>query len=227
MDDTTMVDSSPAGVAEKPYKNKAGDRAACASTSRRSGPRKTVQKRDVSVEDRKLATQTRLLFNELSRQKASYKKHIDQLKQAIKILESFETEERILDLISKWRGVSQAGMSYMLNSTLLKIDKMGGYEELLRRECEAEKRKIEYQFSDNLQEDMEAVFESEDFQALSEEMQQEYREQMMEQVKEAQIRKEKEFAEIELKMKQSAGQEMSMQELSKRMKLEYSMIFPD
>lgn len=219
-----MVDSSPAGVAGTPQTSKAGGRVGCDSTNR---PRKMVQKKDVSVEDRKLATQTRLLYNELSRQKTSYKKHIDQLKQAIKILERFEEEERVLDLISKWRGVSQAGMSYMLNSTLIKIDKMGGYEELLRRECEAQKRKIEYQFSDSLQEDMEAVFESDEFQAMTEEMQQEYREQMMEQVKEAQKRKEREFAALELKMKQSAGKEMSMQELSRRMKLEYSMIFPD
>ncbi|QLQ81491.1 hypothetical protein HG537_0F02520 [Torulaspora globosa] len=224
MDDTTMVDSSPAGVADT---SKVIERTTFGSTNRNCGARKTVQKKDVSMEDRKLATQTRLLFNELSRQKASYKKHIDQLNQAIRILESFEKEERILDLISKWRAVSQAGMSYMLNSTLLKIDKMGGYEELLRRECEAQKRKIEYQFSDSLQEDMETVFESDEFQAMSEEMQQEYREQMMEQVKEAQMRKEKEFAALELKMKQSAGQEMSMQELARRMKMEYSMIFPD
>lgn len=217
MDDTTVVDSSPAAVKGDVYDGKIGN----------SNSHKSIQKKDISLEDRKLATQTRLLFNELSRQKASYKKHNDQLEQAIKIMSSFEKEERVIELISKWRGVSQAGMSYMMNSTLLKIDRMGGYEELLRRECEAEKRKIEYQFSDTLEQDMDTVLESEEFQALSKEMQQEYQDQMDWQLNEAQKRKDKEFEALESKMKQNAGQELSMQELSRRMKMDYSMIFPD
>lgn len=224
MDETTVVDSSPAIEKDKKCVGKilkspsAGERYS----------QKVIKRRDVSsIEDRQLATQTRLLYNEVSRQKGSYKKHIEHLVQANRILANYEKEERVLELITKWRGICQAGMSYMLNSTLIKIDKMGGYEELLRRECEAEKRKLEYHFGDTLEEEMEAVFESEDFKALSEEVQQEYRDKMTEQSKEAQERKEKEFAALETKMKANVGREMTMQELSKRMKMDYSTIFPD
>ncbi|CCE89896.1 Mei5p TDEL_0A05640 [Torulaspora delbrueckii] len=230
MDDTTIINSSP--VSDQKGKNSmeicSPTKTPVESVSKyKTAGKHLVQKSRETLEDHKLNTQTRLLYNELSKQKNLYKKHIDNLAQAIKIIKAGEKESRVLELIEKWRGVAQAGMSFMLNSAMLKITKLGGYEELLKKELEAERRKLDYQINDNLQDDMEQVFESEEFLALPEEMQQEYRDQMNEQLREVQNRKDKEIAKLEAKMKESAGQEMTMQELSRRIKMDYMLIFPE
>lgn len=230
MDDTTVVNSSPVDY-RKENSLKRTDSPVETPVERLNGysriPKKSIGKSKESLESQRLNTQTRLLYNELSKQKGSYKKHIDCLQQAIKILKADQKEQRVIELIDKWRGVAQSGMSFMLNSVMIKITKMGGYEELLRKEFEAERRKLDYQINDGLQDEMEQACESEEFQALSEEMQQEYRDQMNEQLKEIQSRKDKEIAKLESKMKESAGKEMTMQELSNRLKVDYKLIFQE
>lgn len=230
MDDTTIVNSSPASSIRD-----TGHQETCSPGRtpverhfrHKIVPKHLVGKNSSFPEDQRLKNQTRLLYSELSKQKSSYRRHIDQITQALKILEANQDEIRVLALIEKWRGIAQAGMSYMLNSTLIKITKMGGYEELLRKEFEAERRKLEYQINDGLMDDMEQIIESEEFQALSEDMQQEYKDQMNERMLEIQSKKDKEIAKLEDKMKENAGQELTMQELAKRIKMDFTLIFPE
>lgn len=180
-----------------------------------------------SIEDRKLTNELNLLNNEYTRQINSYKMENNQLRQAIKVLKNYEQETKVLNLIDKWRGISQGGMSYMLNSTMLKILKMGGYEELKRKEIEAEKRKIEYQMDDSLQDEMDNVLESEEFQMLPEEDQEEYKKRMQDKIDEMEICKEKALAKLEEQVNSSANQEMTMQELAQRLKMDYELIFQE
>ncbi|AQZ12077.1 MEI5 (YPL121C) [Zygosaccharomyces parabailii] len=180
-----------------------------------------------SIEERKLANKLKLLNNELKKQVDSYKKTNNQLGQAIKILRKFEQETKILLLIDKWRSISQGGMSYMLNSTLLKIDRMGGYEELRRKELEAEKRKIEYQVDDRLQDEMDNVLESEEFKALPDEDQEEYKARMQNRIDEMTIWKEKELSKLDENLKSNSENEMTMRELSQRLKVDYDLVFPE
>ncbi|AQZ18426.1 MEI5 (YPL121C) [Zygosaccharomyces parabailii] len=180
-----------------------------------------------SIEERKLANRLKLLNNELKKQVDSYKKTNNQLGQAIKILRKYDQETKILLLIDKWRSISQGGMSYMLNSTLLKIDRMGGYEELRRKELEAEKRKIEYQVDDRLQDEMDNVLESEEFKALPDEDQEEYKARMQNRIDEMTIWKEKELLKLDEKLKSNSEKEMTMRELSQRLKVDYDLVFAE
>ncbi|GAV50247.1 hypothetical protein ZYGR_0U01030 [Zygosaccharomyces rouxii] len=180
-----------------------------------------------SIEDRRLAYELKLLNNEFTRQINSYKIENNQLNQSIKVLKNYEKEEKVMRLIEKWRSISQAGMSYMLNSTMLKITKIGGYEELKRKEMEAEKRKIEYQVDDNLQDEMDNVLESDEFQMLPEEDQEEYKNRMQDKIEEMEIWKEKALTKLEEQVKLCANQEMTMQELAQRLKINYQFVFPE
>lgn len=180
-----------------------------------------------SVEDRKLANELRLLNNELTRQVKSYKRNNNQLDQAVKILKNYEQENKVMNLIEKWRNISQGGMAYMFNSTMLKISKMGGYEELKRKEMEVEKRKIEYQLDNSLQDEMDNVLESEEFQALPEEEQEEFKKRMQNKIDEMEVWKEKALSKLEDQVKLSANQEMTMQELTQRLKMDYQLVFPE
>lgn len=181
----------------------------------------------VSIEDRKLSNEMKLLNNELARQQNAYKRDANQLEQAISILKKYDQETNTLHLIDKWRGVSQGGMSYMLNSILVKIDKIGGYEELRRKELEAEKRKIDYQMDDRLQDEMDNVLESEEFLALPDGDQEEYKKSMQEKIEEMEAWKERELSKLDTEMKSSGNQEMTMKELSQRLKVDYNLVFPE
>lgn len=231
MDETTIINSSPnAHVAKyQDVTSKAlSDSPLCqASTPKTKTKNLLFKKEKDSLEDRKLAAKSRLLNDELTRQIANYRKSNFQLQQAIKILSNYEKEIKVLKLIQKWRVVSQAGMSFLLNSTLLKISKLGGYEKLIRKELEAKKRQIEYQMDDSMQDQMDEVLESEDFKLLPEEDQQEYKDRMADKIQEAQLWKEKEFTKLEEELQNCADKEMTMEELSKRLKVEYALVFPN
>ncbi|SCU85112.1 LAMI_0C10176g1_1 [Lachancea mirantina] len=155
------------------------------------------------------------------------KRKILHLKSGIKILNSYEKETEVENLAFKWRRICQAGMAYMLNSTLIKIDKMGGYEELVRREIEAEKRKIEYQFSDNLEQDIENLLESEEFKMLSTDEQQEYRDKMDAKRQEVEDLQQKELQKLEEKLGKTRETQMTMQELARRLNVDYKMVFEE
>lgn len=230
MDDTTIVGSSP----PRPFKidqNKIKIFLKSPLSSERTPQvqvRKSVFKKStVSNEDRKLVAENRLLCDELNKQIGFYKKDNYQLKQAIKILKYYDEEEKVLLLIEKWRTICQAGMSFIMNSTLIKIARTGGYEELLRKEFEAAKRKLEYQVDDSFQNEMDELLESEEFQRLPEEVQQEYKDKAEEKIREAEVWKEKEFAKLENALKDKQSQEMTMKELSNRLKVEFELVFPE
>lgn len=231
MDETTIINSSPNTNVGKYYKpistNLQNSPLGQASTPKTRTKNLILKKEKGTIEDRQLAAKSRLLNDELTRQIAIYRKSNFQLQQATKILNEYEKEIKVLKLIQKWRAVAQAGMSFLLNSTLLKISKLGGYEKLVRKELEAKKRKIEYQVDDTMQDQMDEVLESEDFQILPEEDQQEYKDCMADKIQEAQSWKEKEFTRLEEEFRNCADQEMTMEELSKRLKVEYALVFPN
>ncbi|GAV55153.1 hypothetical protein ZYGR_0AS04770 [Zygosaccharomyces rouxii] len=180
-----------------------------------------------SIEDRKLANELKLLNNEYARQIHSYKMENNQIEQATKVLKNYEQELKVMKLIDKWRSISQGGMSYLLNSTMLKINRIGGYEELKRKEMEAEKRKIEYQMDNSLQDEMDNVLESEEFQMLPEEDQEEYKKRMEDKMEEMEVWKERKLSKLEEQVKLSANQEMTMQELAERLKVDYKLVFSE
>ncbi|SCU89448.1 LAFA_0E18118g1_1 [Lachancea sp. 'fantastica'] len=147
------------------------------------------------------------------------------LESAIKILASYSREQEIECLIDKWRSICQAGMSYLLNSTLLKINKMGGYEELVRKEVEAEKRKLEYQLSGQLEYEIDDVIESEDFKKMSVLDQEELKRQLYERKEEADKAQQAQMEKLDARVEESSGKEFTMQNLARRLKVNYEMIF--
>ncbi|SCW03422.1 LAFE_0G10066g1_1 [Lachancea fermentati] len=175
-----------------------------------------------SKQDGQLRKKTLAIDNDLR----ALHKEIDSLKSALDILAKYDKEKEVLKLIDKWRGVCQAGMSYMFNSTMIKIGKMGGYEELRRREIEAEKRKIEYQCADGIQDEIDGILESDQFKVLSPGEQAEIKDRLNERLVETQKWQEKQLELLEQKLLGSSNREMTMEELSKRLKIDYSMVFP-
>ncbi|SCV05748.1 LANO_0H14312g1_1 [Lachancea nothofagi CBS 11611] len=147
------------------------------------------------------------------------------LESALKILGKFEKEREVLRLIEKWRSICQAGMSYLLNSTLLKISKMGGYEELVRKEAEAEKRKLEYHFSDQIQNQIDDIMDSDEFKLMTEYDQEELRQQMDQKREENDRFQRKELEKLDAKLKENSNSELTMQGLAVRLKVNHDMIF--
>lgn len=233
MDDTTLIDSSPCEKLNN--KGTLSDTLLNLTKTNNTKPLpipipvfkdkypKVTKKTTIKLN----SNESRIHNNELMKEIANCNKNIVQLQQGIKLLESYKSEEKNLILIDKWRGVCQSGMSYMLNSTLIKIDKLGGYEEMRRKEIDAEKRKIEYQLDDRLRYQMDEVTESDDFRLLSVEDQLEYKERMEEKLLETEALKEKQFAKLDQQLLETANHEMSMNELAKRLKIEFRLVFPE
>ncbi|CEP64096.1 Mei5p LALA0_S10e02168g [Lachancea lanzarotensis] len=147
------------------------------------------------------------------------------LESAIKILNTYSKEQEIERLIDKWRSICQAGMAYLLNSTLLKINKMGGYEELVKKEVEAEKRKLEYQFGDQLENEVEDVLESEEFKMMSALDQEELKRQIYDRKEEADKARQTEMEKLDFKVRASSVTEFTMKNLASRLKVNFDMIF--
>lgn len=181
---------------------------------------------NASIEDQKLIRELKNLENELDAQIRVYDKRSNTLKQGVKIASLFEKEEKVMCLIVKWRGVCEAGLSYLMNSTMLKINQMGGYEEFRRKEIENEKRKIEYQSDNGLQDQMDEMLESEEFRRLPIEEQEEIKQRIEDKTQEMRKWRQAEFERLENQLTACANQEMTMEELAKRLKVEYKMIFP-
>lgn len=201
-----------------------------------NGTTKKVQKKSINrkysgesnntLEDIQLSKSLKLLYNELTRQIRSYEKENANLKDAIKIATSYNKELETIQLCEKWRNICQGATSYLYNSTLFKIDKLGGYEEFIRKEVESEKKQMEYQLEDNLQVEIDNFLDSEEFQALSEDEQDEFKRKIKEQTEEVAKQKEKVLESLERKILGASGKEMTMKELALRLKIDYDFIFP-
>lgn len=163
--------------------------------------------------------------NEIDKEIRGLVKKESKLKRANQILSSYENEIKTKNLIQKWRSICQSGMSYLLNSVQLKIDRMGGYQEYKRKEVDAIKRQIEYKYDDSLQQQMDEILESPDFFHLPEEEKNEIRECMDERIKEVEEIKLKELEKVEKKLQQADIQEMTLQELASKIKVDYDLVY--
>ncbi|SCU82838.1 LADA_0C08240g1_1 [Lachancea dasiensis] len=153
------------------------------------------------------------------------KKESASIESAIKVLNKHEKEQEVQLLIDKWKAICQGAMAFLMNSTLLKIGKMGGYEELVKKEVEAEKRKFEYQFSDQLENEIDGILESDDFKMLSEYDQEDLRRQMELKREESKAFQQRELEKLDAKTTSCAEGELTMEELAKRLKVDYNLIF--
>lgn len=152
---------------------------------------------------------------------------IKEFKQALNILNNYEKELNTRRLIRKWRCITQGAMSYILNMTLCKIDKIGGYEELRKKEFDLQKKRLEYMMDDSMQDEMDTIIESEDFKSLPIDDQVEYQTMMDERLKNFQIHKQNELDRLEKQMNNTTNSEMNMEELAERLKVDYKMVFTD
>ncbi|AET41579.1 Mei5p Ecym_8301 [Eremothecium cymbalariae DBVPG len=173
-----------------------------------------------------ISSEIKQLESRIDSELREYNKKETLLKRAVKVASTYDQEENTRDLIVKWRGVCQGAMAYILNSTILKINKMGGYKEFKQKEVEKLKKQIEYQADDGIEEQINMVLESEDFLMLPSEEQQEIREQMEEKRLEAEKEKEKALARLEVQFGDNEQDEMTLQELAQRLKVEYNLVYP-
>ncbi|AGO12972.1 AaceriADL276Wp [[Ashbya] aceris (nom. inval.)] len=148
------------------------------------------------------------------------------LRRAVKIAESYEQLQQNDSLIEKWRGVCQAAMAYILNSMMLKIGRMGGYKEFKRKEVDRMKRQVEYQTNDGIEDQIADLLESDEFLRLPLDEQEEIRERMEERREEAEKVKERELAKLDAELQATEGEEITMEELAARLKVEYDMVYP-
>ncbi|AMD19614.1 HCL537Wp [Eremothecium sinecaudum] len=155
-----------------------------------------------------------------------YNKKETTLKRANKILSTYEQEVKINELIEKWRRVCQCAMAYLFNSTMLKINKMGGYHVFRKKEIEKMKRQLEYQSNDGIQDQIDELLESDEFLKLCQEEQDGVRERVEEKLHEAEKLKEKEMAKIHAQLEDMNEEEFTMQELAARIKVEYHLVYP-
>ncbi|KAK5778722.1 Mei5p PWA37_000659 [Arxiozyma heterogenica] len=150
---------------------------------------------------------------------------IEELKQALIILNKYDKEINTRKLTQKWRCITQAAMSYILNMTLCKIDKIGGYQQLRKKEFDLQKKRLEYMMDDSMQDEIDTVVESEDFKSLPIDDQVEYKKMMDERLKDFQIHKQNELQKLEKQMNDTTSNEMDMKELADRLKIDYKMVF--
>ncbi|CCC69128.1 hypothetical protein NCAS_0C01380 [Naumovozyma castellii] len=183
---------------------------------------------DNNSEETRLNRGQKLLVNELDKQIRSYERLNIELIQAIKYLDDDNSEElKTEQLINKWRDISQSTMAYLLNSILNKIDKMGGYEEFRQKEIEREKTQLEYQLDDGIEESFGSILESDEFKMLSLEDQDEYKQEMETKLKEMEEFKQKQLEKFEKEMENVTNKQLDMKELSKRLNVEYDLVFPE
>ncbi|KAH3902298.1 uncharacterized protein SCODWIG_03318 [Saccharomycodes ludwigii] len=161
-------------------------------------------------------TKLKLFLNELTKKE-------QQLKQCLKIIREYKKEEEVTMLTQKWYQVIQCELNYLMNSTLLKFDKMGGYDEFIKREVEFEKQKLEYQFDDSWDDQYKTITESEDFQALSIQEQDDYKEEIENKKLELENLKMKKIEEIESKLVNR--KEFDMKELCKMLNVDHDYVF--
>lgn len=194
-------------------------------------PQKTSEKYPIhhstSISSKSLRKSSKLSQNgpELMAESRRLHRESQQLKQAIKILETFENEARVGELIDKWRDVCQKGMSYLYNSTLFKIDRMGGYEELKRRETEQLRRKLEYDMEDGAQDEVDRILESPEFLSLPQSEQRSVQREMESQLEERERMKQKKLQSLEDQITSAQNNEFTMEELALRLKVQYNLIF--
>ncbi|CAI4053190.1 Mei5p SKDI_16G1540 [Saccharomyces kudriavzevii IFO 1802] len=175
---------------------------------------KHMNRKEIAIQDRELTKQLALLRQENNH-----------LQQACKILgEDKITENK--KSVDKWRTICEMELSFILNSTLIKINRMGGYKDFLEKEMEAKKRRLEYQIDSGIEDQIYEVKESEDFKQLSEVEQQEWEGQMNEKLKELEKNKVMELEKLNKVLLDSEGKEFGMAELCTRLKLDYNLIFP-
>ncbi|CAD6649026.1 HN1_G0023090.mRNA.1.CDS.1 [Saccharomyces cerevisiae] len=176
--------------------------------------KKPTNQREIAVKNRELTKQLTLLRQENNH-----------LQQACKIL----SENKIIEnrkSIEKWRTICEMELSFILNSTLIKINRMGGYKDFLEKEMEAKKRRLEYQIDNGMEDQICEIKESDDFRQLSEVEKQEWESQMNEQLKELEKKKIAELEKLNKVLHDSEGKDFGMAELCTRLKLDYSLIFP-
>ncbi|KAH7584101.1 Double-strand recombination repair protein [Nakaseomyces glabratus] len=165
----------------------------------------------------------RLILSEYRRKIRDEEKDIRELKQAIKIIEEKKLEH-LMSLIEKWREVSQKTLSYMQYSTVLKIDKMGGFKKYMERELENKLLEIEDEYT-RFEEEMGSFLESDEFERLSEEQQEEYKDQINSRRYDLEKLKLQKTKEIE-KEYENVDDVFTLQELTKLLKIDYKLIFP-
>lgn len=162
-------------------------------------------------------------MSEYRRKIRDEEKDIRELKQAIKIIEEKKLEH-LMSLIEKWREVSQKTLSYMQYSTVLKIDKMGGFKKYMERELENKLLEIEDEYT-RFEEEMGSFLESDEFERLSEEQQEEYKDQINSRRYDLEKLKLQKAKEIE-KEYENVDDVFTLQELTKLLKIDYKLIFP-
>lgn len=155
----------------------------------------------------------------------SFKKTKDSLLQAIKILKSIDKEEKTEKCIDKWRDVSVREMSYILNMTLLKINKMGGYEEFVRKEVEGEKDSLRYNSKNDFEEQMEDYFHSSEFQNLEPDEQERIKKEAADQIEIINEKMEKKLNKLNAKIEEAANRDFDMQDLCKRLQVDFHLVF--
>ncbi|QHS76615.1 Mei5p [Saccharomyces paradoxus] len=176
--------------------------------------KKHANQKEISIQNRELTKQLTILRQENNH-----------LQQACKILsENKITENR--KSIEKWRTICEMELSFILNSTLIKINRMGGYKDFLEKEMEAKKRRLEYQIDSGMEDQIYDIKESEEFKQLSKVEQQEWESQMNEQLKELEKNKIAELEKLNKVLLDCEGKEFGMAELCIRLKLDYNLIFP-
>ncbi|KAM3163653.1 hypothetical protein ACU8KH_02127 [Lachancea thermotolerans] len=184
---------------------------------------KTLPSKEIIHPNRQASKEERIVNEQLNK----VRRENTTLQNSLKILRKYERELEVLELIDKWRSICQAGMAFLLNSTLLKVNKMGGYEELIRKEVEAEKRKLEYQFAGRLQDEVDEVLESEEFKALPESEQQWLRRDLQQKVDSNEQLQQEEIKKLDLKLTESSNKQMTMRELANRLKVDYALVFEE
>ena len=166
-----------------------------------------------------------ILNRELTKQLTILRQENNHLQQACKILSENKIKENRKS-IEKWRTICKMELSFILNSTLIKINRMGGYKDFLEKEMEAKRRRLEYQIDSGMEDQIYEIKESEDFKQLSEIEQQEWESQMNEQLKELEKNKVVELEKLNKVLLDSEGKEFGMFELCTRLKLDYNLMFP-
>ncbi|ODQ80560.1 hypothetical protein BABINDRAFT_12707 [Babjeviella inositovora NRRL Y-12698] len=160
-----------------------------------------------------------------------YEDQIGLITRANRYLASHKTSEepsspiRSVDaLIEKWRSVGQQAASYLLNSALVKVSNMGGYQEYRKRQADRTTRQLVSQFEDEMAGKYEGFIELEEYKEMSALDKKELDERYNEYKRKSEVKTE---GHGKKQKTEEEGNAITMKQLFRELNVEYALFFDD
>ncbi|KAG0676330.1 hypothetical protein C6P42_001308 [Pichia californica] len=163
---------------------------------------------------------------QLQRDILKYQSEINKMKKIKKYRDSKE-DQKLDQLIEKWRDIAEKGSNFLFNEAKLKIERMGGIEEFRKKQKRSKLRKMKFEFDESLLYKIEEYMESDEYKNIEGYEKEEIisrkkeLEKISEQIENGQIPRENNQNDDS----SSENDEFTMEELYKQLGLDYKIVY--